>query len=269
MRCALLQLCSGVDPVENVQTMASMVVGVEADFILTPEMTPLLQRDATALRAAVKPEAETIDPYREIAAQKKAHVLLGSAATLKDDGGIANRSVLIGPDGAVIARYDKINLFEAALPGGETYREADSYVAGDVPIMADIGEWRLGLSICYDVRFPALYSGYAVAGANILTIPSAFTRSTGRDHWETLLRARGIETGAWVLAPAQGGHHADGRRTWGRTMAVAPWGDVAGVLDHNAPGVLEIELNQKAVTDARKRIPAWRQRGEGPISPAL
>ena len=260
MRCALLQLCSGTDPEANARTVAAMVDGLEADLVLTPEMTPLLQKDPVALREAVRGEAETIAPYRDIASKRGFHLLLGSAAVLREGGGIANRSVLIGPDGAVLARYDKINLFEAALPGGEAYRESDSYAAGDRPVIAPVGTMTFGLSICYDLRFPALYSGYASAGVDVLTVPSAFTRSTGRAHWETLLRARAIESGAWVLAPAQGGRHADGRRTWGRTMAVAPWGEVAGVLDHDEPGVLELTIDRKAVDDARARIPAWSQR---------
>ena len=260
MRCALLQLRSGTDPAENAAAVAALLDGVEADFVLTPEMTPLLQRDAARLREAVRPEAETVAPYRAIAKDHGVHVLLGSAAILRDDGRIANRSVLMGPNGAVLARYDKIHLFEAALPGGESYREADSYAAGDTPITASVGAFRIGLSVCYDLRFPSLYAGYAKAGAHILSAPSAFTRATGRAHWETLLRARAIESGAWVLAPAQGGLHEDGRRTWGRTTAVAPWGEVAGVLDHDDPGVLTFDVDLKSVVDARARIPAWRQR---------
>ncbi|MGB6318832.1 MAG: nitrilase-related carbon-nitrogen hydrolase, partial [Litorimonas sp.] len=172
----------------------------------------------------------------------------------------ANRAFMIDPDGAVTARYDKMHLFEASLPGGESYRESDTYAAGDSPVVTVVGDLRVGLSICYDLRFPALYSGYAVDGVDVLTAPSAFTRSTGRAHWRTLLRARAIETGAWMLAPAQGGDHSDGRRTWGRTMAVSPWGEVADVLDHDRPGLLEVEIDRKAVADARSRIPAWRQR---------
>lgn len=237
-----------------------MVRDTDAPFILTPEMTPFLEKDAQGLREGVRSEADVIAPYCDLAAERGVHLLLGSAAILKADGSIANRSVMIGPDGAVRARYDKINLFEAALPGGESYRESDSYAAGDKGVMASVDDFSLGLSICYDLRFPALYTDYAKQGVEIITAPSAFTRATGKAHWETLLRARAIESGAWVLAPAQGGQHQDGRRTWGRTMAVAPWGDVAGVLDHDRPGVLEVEIDRKAVLDARARIPAWRQR---------
>lgn len=260
MKTALLQLTSGIDPEANFDAVAAMVRQTDADFILTPEMTPFLEKDGAGLRAAVRPEAETIAPYCELAKRRGVHFLLGSAAVLRGNGKIANRSVLIDPDGRVSARYDKINLFEAALPGGESYRESDSYAAGETPMIGQVEGFSLGLSICYDLRFPSLYARYAREGVEIITAPSAFTRATGKAHWETLLRARAIESGAWVLAPAQGGDHADGRRTWGRTMAVAPWGEVAGVLDHREPGLLEIMIDRKQVEDARARIPAWRQR---------
>lgn len=260
MKTALLQLTSGTDSDANFAAVAAMVRQTDADFILTPEMTPFLQMDAAELKVGVRSEVETIAPYCELAKRRGIHFLLGSAAVLRGNGKIANRSVLIDPDGRVSARYDKINLFEAALPDGESYRESDSYAAGEAPTIAQVGRLSLGLSICYDLRFPALYSRYAIEGVDMISAPSAFTRATGKAHWETLLRARAIESGAWVLAPAQGGHHTDGRRTWGRTMAVAPWGEVAGVLDHDRPGMLEIMIDRKQVDDARARIPAWRQR---------
>ena len=259
MRCALLQMRSGIDPQANADTVAEALHGLEADFVLTPEMTPLLQRDPADLRAVVRPEADTVAPYAELARHHRIHLLLGSAAILREDGRIANRSVLLGPDGGVVARYDKIHLFEAHLPGGETYREADSYAAGQAAATAPIGDMSVGLTICYDLRFPALYRGYGRTGVDAICAPSAFTRATGKAHWLTLLRARAIETGAWLLAPAQGGSHADGRRTWGRTAAISPWGEVAGLLDHDRPGVLAVEVTRKAVLDARARIPAWRQ----------
>ena len=258
MKAALLQLTSGIDPDRNFETVAAMVAQTDATFVLTPEMTPLLQKDPAALMTVVRPEAETSAPYQSLAKEYGIHLLLGSAA-VRDDDKIANRSFLIDPNGKIAARYDKIHLFEASLPGGESYRESDSYVAGETPTTAGIGDLSVGLSICYDLRFPVLYSGYASQCVDMITVPSAFTRATGRAHWESLLRARAIESGAWVLAPAQGGDHADGRRTWGRSMAVAPWGEVAGILNHDAPGILEVEIDRKAVEDARARIPAWRQ----------
>ena len=260
MKLALLQLTSGTNPDENYDAVASLVETTDASFVLTPEMTPLLQKDSAALQAAVRSERETVEPYAALAKQKHIHLLVGSAAVRREDGAVANRSLLINPDGAVIARYDKINLFEANLSGGESYRESDTYAAGEAPVITVVDQLRLGLSVCYDVRFPALYSDYGMEQVDMISVPSAFTRSTGKAHWEILLRARAIETGAYILAPAQGGHHADGRKTWGRTMAISPWGEVVGCLDHDKPGCLEVEINQKAVEDARARIPAWRQR---------
>ena len=259
MKAAPLQLTSGIDPDENFATVVDFVEQTNASFVLTPEMTPLLQKDSAKLQQVVKSETETVAPYCDLARHKGIHLLLGSAAVRRRDGAIANRSFLINPDGVLIGRYDKINLFEASLPGGEFYRESDTYAGGDSPVISMVDEFRLGLSICYDVRFPALYSDYGLEEVDMISVPSAFTRSTGKAHWETLLRARAIETGAWVLAPAQGGHHADGRKTYGRTLVVSPWGEVVGKLDHDQPGCLEVELSKKPVEDARARIPAWRQ----------
>ena len=260
MKVALLQLTSGTDADANFADVAAMVRDTDARFVLTPEMTPVLEKDAVKLRASIQSEAETIAPYCELSKDRNIHFLIGSAAVLRDDGRIANRSFLIDPSGAVIARYDKINLFEATLPGGESYRESDSYAPGEQPVIAPVNDLTLGLSICYDVRFPELYAGYARDHVDMIAVPSAFTRATGKAHWQVLLRARAIETGAWLLAPAQGGLHADGRRTYGRTLAVAPWGEVVGCLDHDLPGVLNIEIDAEAVKKARSRIPAWRQR---------
>ena len=240
-----------------------MTDGLEVDLVMTPEMTPLLQNDRDKLEASVQNEALTISPYQEIARANGCHFLLGSAAIRIDPERIVNRSVMISPDGDIIARYDKINLFEADLPNGETYMESDTYTAGTARQTARIGDFKFGLSICYDLRFPDLYSRYAEDEVDAITMPAAFLASTGKAHWEVLLRARAIESGAWVLAPAQGGHHADGRDTWGRTLAVSPWGEVVGCLDHNEPGVLTVEIDKNAVKEARAHIPAWRQRDRG------
>ena len=260
MKCALLQLNSSIDPDENARCVAELMEGVSAGLFLTPEMTPLLQKDKTLLEATVAMEAETVAPYQDLAREHATPILLGSAAVRKTDGRLANRSFLLGPHGEIQARYDKIHLFEAALPGGENYRESDSYAAGTAPRIATVDDMRIGLSICYDVRFPALYAHYGAKAVDLIAVPSAFTQATGRAHWETLLRARAIETGAWVLAPAQGGQHQDDRRTWGRSLAVSPWGEIVAHLDHDAPGVLEVEIDRESVREARARIPAWRQR---------
>ena len=152
-------------------------------------------------------------------------------------------------------------MFEAALSKSETYREADSYEAGKLPVTADIDAHSLGMTICYDLRFPALYRNYASAEADMITVPAAFTVATGKAHWETLLRARAIETGAYIIAPAQGGHHEDGRKTWGRSMIIAPWGEVAAKLEHDVPGFICADIEKDKVANARRRIPAWRGAG--------
>jgi len=183
-------------------------------------------------------------------------VLIGSALVKREDGKAANRLILVQPDGAVAATYDKLHMFDVDLPTGETARESATYEPGDRAVIADVDGTRLGLTICYDLRFPALYRALALAGAEVMTIPAAFTRPTGAAHWEVLMRARAIETGSYVIAPAQGGRHEDGRGTWGRTLAVGPWGEVLGALEHDEPGVLFADLDLGAVAKARAAIPA-------------
>jgi predicted amidohydrolase len=229
-----------------------------AELILTPEGTNILQKDRARLKAALR--TVDADPVvcglRDFARERGLHVLVGSA--LVDAGGdkAANRSLLVGPDGGVSAWYDKLHMFDVDLPNGETARESAAYAPGDRAVTAKAGEARLGLSICYDMRFPALYRALALAGAEVMTVPAAFTRPTGEAHWEILLRSRAIETGSFVLAPAQGGFHEDRRGTWGRSLAVGPWGEVLGVLDHDEPGVLVVDLDLAAADRARRAIPA-------------
>jgi predicted amidohydrolase len=229
-----------------------------ATFILTPEATNILERDRTKLFAALKP-AET-DPCVQgliaLAAELKVWILIGSALVLREDGGAANRSMLIDPAGRVVATYDKIHMFDVDLPTGEKARESEAYTAGAEAVVVDTAVGRLGLSICYDIRFPYLYRALAKAGAQILTVPAAFTRPTGEAHWEILLRARAIETGAFVLAPAQGGRHEDGRGTWGRSMIVGPWGEILAAADDDEPGVIGANLDLDASAKARASIPA-------------
>jgi predicted amidohydrolase len=186
-------------------------------------------------------------------------LLLGSTAVTADEGRVFNRSLMFDPNGKTSARYDKINLFDVTLGGTETYRESDGVAPGGQAVVVDgpMGA-KIGLSICYDLRFADLYRALAVAGAEILTVPAAFTRPTGEAHWEVLLRARAIETGAFVLAPAQGGQHEDGRGTWGHSMIIDPWGAVVAQLDHDEPGVLIADLDLDRVAEARAKIPAWR-----------
>jgi len=228
-----------------------------ARLIATPEGTNLLQRR----KADLLPQLTSLEDDPVVAglkAEAKAlgvWILVGSALVRRDDGQAANRSALISPDGAITATYDKLHMFDVDLPNGERARESETYAPGDRAMVAEAAGARLGLTVCYDVRFPALYRALSRAGAQVLTVPAAFTRPTGEAHWEVLLRARAIENGAFVLAPAQGGQHEDGRGTWGRTLAVAPWGEVLGKLDHDEPGVLIVDLDLTAVDRARAAIP--------------
>lgn len=256
-------MCSGTDVAANIAAVSDLVRAAAADgarFIATPEMTHLLQRDPEALRQDVRTQNEDagVQAFSALAKELSIDLLIGSLAILRSDGKIANRSLLFAPDGTLSAQYDKIHLFEAALSKSEMYREADSYAAGETPVTAVAGELSLGLSICYDLRFPALYGGYARKEVTAITVPAAFTVATGKAHWETLLRARAIETGAYILAPAQGGHHADGRKTWGHSMMIDPWGEIIAQLDHDAPGYICAEIDPANVDRVRRRIPAWR-----------
>lgn len=229
-----------------------------ATLIVTPEGTNLLQRNRERLFAALAPP-ET-DPcvagLRALAAELSVWLLIGSALVRREDGNAANRSVLVSPAGDITATYDKLHMFDVDLPTGESHRESAVYEPGDRAVTAKAAGATLGLTVCYDLRFPALHRALAVAGAQVLTVPSAFTRPTGAAHWEVLLRARAIETGSFVVAPAQGGTHEDGRHTWGRGMVVGPWGEVLAIADHDDPCVILAELDLAAVDRARGAIPA-------------
>lgn len=229
-----------------------------AKFIATPEGTNLLQKDRAVLLPMLQSQDDdpVVNGLRDAACELGVWILVGSALVRRDDGKAANRSILLGPDGQVAASYDKLHMFDVDLPSGERARESEAYEPGDRAVVARAGELKLGITVCYDLRFPALYNALARAGAEVMTIPSAFTRPTGAAHWEVLMRARAIETGSFVLAPAQGGRHEDGRGTYGHSIAVAPWGEVIAHLDHDEPGVLFAELDLTAPGKARAAIPA-------------
>ncbi|PQV57142.1 putative amidohydrolase [Defluviimonas denitrificans] len=266
MKIALLQLSVSDDPAENLphtRAMLEEAAGAGAGFVLTPEVTNCLSSDRAHQRAVLRHEEEdqTLAALREDAARLKLWLLIGSLAlkTNDEDGRFANRSFLIGPDGAIRARYDKINMFDVDVSETEKYRESAGYRPGTRAVIAPTPFGTLGLSICYDVRFPQLYRRLSQAGAQILTVPAAFNDTTGKAHWQSLLRARAIENGAYVLAPAQTGTHAahEGRprRTWGHSMVVAPWGEV--VADGGTePGITYAEIDLAAVERARRRIPS-------------
>lgn len=262
-KIALVQMRSGIDAARNIDAAEAAIrqaAGEGAKLVATPEVTNLVQKDTKALFETLRAPQDDIAIKRlsALAAELKIDVLAGSLALKGDDGRAVNRSMLFGPDGAVKAHYDKIHMFDVAIGNGEIWSESTNYAPGSRAVIADAAGMKLGLTICYDVRFAYLYRALAMAGAVAITVPAAFTRPTGKAHWEVLLRARAIETGSFILAPAQGGTHEDGRKTWGRSMVVGPWGDVIGVLDHDEPGILYAEIDAEDALSARQRIPALK-----------
>ncbi|HVK81729.1 MAG TPA: carbon-nitrogen hydrolase family protein [Verrucomicrobiae bacterium] len=264
LRTAVIQLRSGIEPAANrAAAMPFMreAASAGARLIATPENTTRMDRNRERMFAAVGPEKG--DPellaWGRVAQELGVWLLMGSGAIATGDGKVFNRSFFFDPDGKIVARYDKINLFDVTLGGTENYRESDTVQGGGQAVVIDgpMGA-KLGLTICYDVRFAPLYASLARAGAEIIAVPAAFTVPTGQAHWEILLRARAIETGSFVIAPAQGGHHEDGRATWGHSMIIDPWGKVLAQLDHDEPGMIIADLNLDEVAAARAKIPAWQ-----------
>ena len=254
---------------EHVAPLVRAAAAQGARFILTPEGTNILQKD----RARLLPTLASLDDdpvvrgLRDLAQELDVWIDIGSAL-VRREGGLeddkaANRQAVIDPAGKIVATYDKLHMFDVDLPAregkkGETARESATYAPGERAVVVGTPLGAFGLSICYDMRFPALYRALALGGAQVLTVPAAFTRPTGEAHWEILLRARAIETGSFVLAAAQGGFHEDGRGTWGRSIVVGPWGEVIARLDHDEPGVLIADLDLAAVDKARAAIPALK-----------
>ncbi|MDM7931633.1 carbon-nitrogen hydrolase family protein [Tabrizicola sp.] len=266
MRAALIQLTVSDDPAANLPVTVSLVrqaVAAGAGFILTPELTNGLSSSRAHQRHVFRHEEadETLAALRAEAKAAGVWLLIGSLGVLTHDadGRFANRSFLIGPDGGVVARYDKIHMFDVNVSETEVYRESEGYRPGNRAVLAETPFGKVGMTVCYDLRFPALYRRLAQAGAQILTVPAAFNHITGAAHWETLLRARAIETGCIVLAPAQTGFHPEtagkGRRTHGHSLAVAPWGEVLadGGTD---PGVTLVDIDLARVDAARHRVPS-------------
>jgi predicted amidohydrolase len=231
-----------------------------AKLILTPEASNFLIQDRAAREAVLATEDrdEAVLKLRDLAKELGVWLLIGSAIVRsghEGDDRAANRSLLINDRGEVVATYDKLHVYDVDLPTGERWRESASVRPGDGAVVAETPWGGLGLTICYDIRFPQLHRALAKAGAKMIAVPAAFTVPTGEAHWEVLLRARAIESGAWVLAPAQAGEHEDGRRTWGRSTIVAPWGEVVAKLDNDEPGVLFATLDFDAVDKARNAVP--------------
>lgn len=266
MRAAVLQLTAQDFPAGNVAPVRDAVrvaAAAGAGFVLTPECTNCVSSSRSHQRAVLVDEGRdpVVAALRDEAARAGLWVLAGSVLLAEPggDGRFVNRSILIGPDGGIAARYDKIHLFDVDVSATETYRESAAIRPGDRAVLAPTPFGLLGLTICYDVRFPHLYRALAQAGAQVLCIPAAFSPVTGAAHWETLVRARAIESGAWVLAPAQTGQHpvtvGPPRRTHGHALAVAPWGEILGDAG-TEPGMLLVDLDLAAVADARRRVPS-------------
>lgn len=266
MRAALLQLNVTDDPAENLPRTVALVRAAAAGgagFILTPECSNGLSSNRAHQRDVFRLESDdpTLAALRDEAAALNVWLLAGSLAVLTQDadGRFANRSFLIGPDGAIVARYDKIHMFDVNVSESEIYRESAGYRPGSQAVLADTPFGRIGMTVCYDLRFPHLYRSLAQAGADIITVPAAFNHITGAAHWEILLRARAIENLAFVVAPAQGGQHENGRRTWGHTMQIDPWGVVLSERKQGA-GVDVVELERFRLAQARAQLPALEHR---------
>jgi predicted amidohydrolase len=269
MRAAIFQMQSGVDPAANVRAIVQAIADAKAggaDMLFTPEMSNMLDRDRARSETHLRTESEdeTLAAVRDAARDAGLWVHLGSLALRREGGQRLNRGFLIDDSGAIRATYDKIHLFDVDLPTGESWRESAVYARGGRAVAADTPWGRLGLSICYDMRFPDLYRALTGAGATILAVPAAFTVPTGRAHWHVLLRARAIEAGVFVIAAAQAGKHEDGRETFGHSLVVDPWGEV--LLDMGEePGLGFADIDLKRISDVRSRIPALSHRR--PIPP--
>lgn len=261
MKIAAVQLRSGIKAAPNLAALTGAVSQAAADgasYVLTPEVSVVFaeHRDGLGAEAAPFENNPATVELSALARSLGIYLHLGSFAVALPDGKFANRSVLFQPDGSIGGHYDKIHLFDADVAGLKAYRESDTYRGGDRAVLAPVGPFTLGFSICYDVRFAALYAALAKAGANLLAVPAAFTVPTGQAHWEILLRARAIETGSYVIAAAQGGAHENGRATFGHSMIIDPWGRIVARIDGDEPGIITADIELAAVTEARQRIPA-------------
>jgi predicted amidohydrolase len=257
--CLQLRSAREVEPnIASVRDLARRARDRGADLIMTPEVTDMMEpkRDRVFAKARTETEHPMLAACREVARETGAWFLLGSAVTkLTEEPRLANRSYLIAPDGAVAARYDKIHMFDVDLENGESYRESRSYRPGDKAVLADLPWGRLGMTVCYDLRFPDLYRALALGGASFLSIPSAFTVPTGRAHWHVLLRARAVENFCFVFAPAQSGEHAEGRKTYGHSLIVAPWGEILAEAE-DGPGFVTATIDTAKIAEARRAVPS-------------
>ncbi|HWJ72181.1 MAG TPA: carbon-nitrogen hydrolase family protein [Kaistia sp.] len=260
-KAACVQMNSGRSVEANVEAAEALIraaAAAGAGYVLTPEMTTILDRDRENLLASIGPEDVdlSLQRFRELARELGIHLHIGSMAIRLPDDHIANRSFVIAPNGSIVGRYDKIHMFDVDLSGGESYRESATYRAGETAVVTDLPWTKLGLTICYDVRFPVLHRTLAKAGAAVLAVPAAFTKKTGEAHWHVLLRARAIETGSYIVAAAQAGHHEDGRDTFGHSMIIDPWGKILAEASGDQPGFITADIDPAFAQSARQAIPA-------------
>ena len=261
LAAACIQLRSGKDPSENAENAATLIRSAASEgatYIQTPEMSNVLVRKREELleRISVPHRDVFLNAAQRLAKELRVFLHVGSIAVLSETGKVANRAFLIGPDGSIAAVYDKIHMFDVDLPGGESWRESATYEPGTQATVVHLPFAKLGMAICYDIRFPAVFRAQSRAGAEILSAPAAFTRQTGRAHWHVLQRARAIENGAYVISAAQGGTHDDGRETYGHSLVIDPWGTVIAELETDTPGYVLAEIDTELVAKARARIPA-------------
>ena len=259
-KAAAVQMRSGIDPRRNVADMEALVreaAGQGAAYVQTPEMTGAVVRDKVQQAAAftIEENDPVVAAGARLSGELGIYLHIGSTAIIRPDGKVANRAFLFGPDGARIATYDKIHMFDVDLDNGESWRESATYEPGTAATVTDLPFARLGFAVCYDLRFPQLFRTEALAGTEVLTVPAAFTRQTGEAHWHVLLRARAIENGAFVIAAAQGGKHEDGRETYGHSLIVDPWGRILAEAAHDEPGVAIAEIDTALSSQARQKVP--------------
>ena len=259
-RAACVQMRSGLDREKNAADALALIEEAAsggAKFIATPEMTNVVDRKAERLFENLPGEDELseIQDFADVAKSHGVWLLAGSFAVKAETARAANRSFLFAPDGKVAARYDKLHMFDVDLPNGESWKESKIYAPGAGAVVVETPLAKIGLSICYDVRFPHLYRAMAQAGAELLCVPAAFTRQTGEAHWKTLLTARAIENGAFVIAPGQGGTHEDGRETYGHSLIIGPWGEILAEAPNDAPGLIFADIEPSNAEAARRRIP--------------
>jgi len=261
-RAALVQLRAGraIAPnLDQAEALIRQAAKGAADYVQTPENSALMELEPERVLALVQPEAENVplSRLRSLAVELGIWLHIGSLGIKIGEGRVANRSYVIDPEGEIAARYDKLHMFDVDLAGGESYRESHYYRPGSKAVIAELPFGRLGMTICYDLRFPALYRALATEGANLIAIPAAFTKQTGQAHWHVLVRARAIETGAFVLAATQGGLHENGRETFGHSIIVSPWGEILAEAGED-PEVIFADIDLGASDEARVRIPALK-----------